>query len=129
VRLFLASEKKAGRCLSLSVRCNLLSARDRGTSSRHDPRDVLESIRRCKANGSAFVVAGIYSNPATAEMLEYFSRKGTMTVDISVDLSMKGNTNLPYEPHPSAIANEQYEYKLESFLCEFASFTIVDLHL
>ncbi|HVS80572.1 MAG TPA: hypothetical protein VHE60_02430 [Pyrinomonadaceae bacterium] len=71
----------------------------------------------CKANGIEFVVAGILSDPATTDMLKYFSAKGIMTVDISVDLGIKENTTLPYDGHPSAIANKEYARKLESFLC------------
>ncbi len=49
-------------------------------------------------------------------MLEYAKELGIMAVDISVDLNMEGNRNLPYDPHPSAIANKQYAQKLEAFL-------------
>jgi hypothetical protein len=71
----------------------------------------------CKTNGSQFVIAGIMGDLTTIEMLEYFNQKGVMTVDISVDLSLKENTNLPYDGHPSAIANQQYARKLDLFLC------------
>jgi hypothetical protein len=71
----------------------------------------------CKANGTEFVVAGIYSTPETTEMLEYLNRKGVMTVDISVDLNIRENTNLPYDNHPSALANQKYARKLDLFLC------------
>jgi hypothetical protein len=82
-------------------------------------RVVIEEFANlCKANGTEFVVAGIESDVATAEMLEYFNRKGIMTVDISVDLRIKENTNFPYDLHPSAIANQEYARKLDLFLCE-----------
>lgn len=71
----------------------------------------------CNANGTEFVVAGIMPDAVTTEMLEYLSRKGIMTVDISVDLGTWENTNLPYDSHPGARANQQYEQKLKSFLC------------
>ena len=72
----------------------------------------------CKTEGIPFVVAGICSDYATADMLEYLNKKGTPTVDISVDLSIKENNNLPYEEwHPSAFANKKYAHKLQSFLC------------
>jgi hypothetical protein len=78
---------------------------------------IEEFYRLCKTNGIDFVVAGIYRDATTTEMLDYCTSKGMMTVDISVDLSIKENTNLPYDSHPSAIANRQYAQKLESFLC------------
>lgn len=70
----------------------------------------------CEAKGIKFVVAGIDCDPATAEMLEALKKKGTMTVDISVDLHIIENNIIP-SWHPSAIANEQYEKKLENYLC------------
>ena len=76
--------------------------------------DEISSL--CKANGIEFVLAGIFSDPATQAMLEHFKEKGIETVDISVDLSRKENTNLPYDGHPSAIANKEYARKLEVFL-------------
>lgn len=69
-----------------------------------------------KSNGIEFVLAGINRDPVTAEMLESFSKKGAMTIDISVDTSLKENNNLPYDGHPSAIANKQFAQKLEAFL-------------
>lgn len=49
-------------------------------------------------------------------MLEHCNNEGIKTVDNSVDLSRKENTNLPYDSHPSATANMQYAQKLYSFL-------------
>ena len=85
----------------------------------HDVSRVLieDFASLCKANGIQFVVAGIMPDSATTEMLGYLNRKGIMTVDISVDLGIKENTNLPYDSHPSAIANQQYARKLDLFLC------------
>lgn len=70
----------------------------------------------CKANGIEFILAGILSDPATQAMLEHFNKEGVETVDISVDLSRKENTNLPHDGHPSAIANKEYARKLKVFL-------------
>ena len=64
-----------------------------------------------------FVVAGLLNDPATVEMLDHLNRKGITTVDISVDLRIRENNNLPYDEHPSAIANQQYAQKLNTFLC------------
>ena len=49
-------------------------------------------------------------------MLEYARSEGIMVTDISVDLRIKENTNLPHDCHPSAFAHEQYAEKLEAFL-------------
>lgn len=72
----------------------------------------------CKANGVEFVVAGIFSDPATADMLERLNGEGVLTVDISVDLGLRENNNLPYDNHPSAAANEQFAQKLRLSLCD-----------
>lgn len=84
----------------------------------HDvSKAVLEEfLNLCQANGIDFVVAGIIRGPADSDMLEYFNTKGALAVDISVDLDIKANTNLPYDGHPSPIATKQYAQKLESFL-------------
>ena len=71
----------------------------------------------CRTNQIDFVVAGITSDAVTAEMLEYCKSRGMTTVDISVDLNIKENTNLPYDNHPSALANRQYAEKLQTLLC------------
>ena len=62
----------------------------------------------------SWVVAGI--NSGSAKMLEELSKEGIATVDISVDLKIPANNNLPHDLHPSAIANRQYAEKLEFFL-------------
>ena len=64
------------------------------------------------------VVAGITSDPSTADLLEYCRSEGILAVDISVDLAISENNNLPHDSHPSAKANEEYAYKLTSFLRE-----------
>jgi len=78
---------------------------------------IEEFVNLCNANGIKLVVAGIVSDPSTAEMLDYWQKRGIMTVDISVDLGIRENTNQPYDRHPSAIANQQYAQKLKAFLC------------
>lgn len=75
---------------------------------------IAEFNRLAKANGVKLVVAGI--NPGSAKMLAELNGEGIATVDISVDLKIRANNNLPHDLHPSAIANRQYAEKLEGFL-------------
>jgi hypothetical protein len=94
---------------------------DRWLESTYHSHEVSKAIIEeffniCKENGVVFVVAGIFASPATAEMLDYCRSKGMMGVDISIDASIKENT-VPYDGHPSAIANRQFAQKLNSFLC------------
>ena len=78
---------------------------------------VDEFAELCKANQIQFILAGITADAETADMLEYGKSRGLMTVDISVDLNLKENTNLPYDNHPSALANKQYAEKLWPAIC------------
>ncbi len=71
----------------------------------------------CKANQIEFIVAGITSDAATADMLDYCKSRGMTALDISVDLNIKENTNLPFDNHPSALANQQYAKGLRPVLC------------
>ena len=76
---------------------------------------IIEEFNRlAAANGVKLVVAGI--NAGSAKMLEELSQEGIATVDISVDLKIPANNNLPHDLHPSAIANRQYAEKLDVFL-------------
>lgn len=89
-----------------------------GSYKSHDvSAAVIEEFDRlCKASGIPLVVAGISMDPATSKMLEHCRKTGIMTLDISVDLTIPGNANA-YDGHPTAIVNQQYARKLESFLC------------
>ncbi|MEP6486194.1 SGNH/GDSL hydrolase family protein [Microcoleus vaginatus GB2-A3] len=76
---------------------------------------IIEEFNRvAEANSVKLVVAGI--NAGSAKMLEELSQEGIATADISVDLKIPANNNLPHDIHPSAIANRQYAEKLASFL-------------
>jgi hypothetical protein len=76
---------------------------------------IIEEFNRvAEAKGVKLVVAGI--NSGSAKMLQELSQEGIATTDISVDLKIPSNNNLPHDSHPSAIANRQYAEKLEGFL-------------
>lgn len=69
---------------------------------------IIEFNNLCKEQNIEFMVAGIYSDLKTREMLRYCDERGIKVVDISVDLSKKENTNLPADNHPSALAHKKY---------------------
>jgi hypothetical protein len=77
---------------------------------------IKKSSMVAKENDVKFIVAGIVSSRTTRDMLQYAQSEGMMATDISVDLYIKANTNLPHDPHPSARANQQYAAKLAAFL-------------
>ncbi|MEG4604841.1 SGNH/GDSL hydrolase family protein [Microcoleus sp. F6_B6] len=89
---------------------------EEGLYKSHDvSKAIIEEFNRvAEANGVKLVVAGI--NTGSAKMLEELSQEGIATADISVDLKIPANNNLPHDLHPSAIANRQYAEKLEGFL-------------
>lgn len=61
------------------------------------------------------VLAGIWPNPETADMLRYARNQGIPAVDISVP-DARQFKNLPYDVHPNAVANWRYARKLLAFL-------------
>ena len=69
-----------------------------------------------KDYGVQLVVAGISSDPDTQDTLSFCKKEGIPATDISVDLRIKENTNLPFDAHPSRRANQEYADKLGSFL-------------
>ncbi len=89
---------------------------EEGLYKSHDvSKAIIEEFNRlAEANGVKLVVAGI--NAGSAKMLKELSQEGIATVDISVDLKIPANNNLPHDLHPSAIANRQYADKLDGFL-------------
>jgi hypothetical protein len=78
---------------------------------------IEEFAEFCRAQQIDFIVAGITSDSPTTEMLQYCKSRGMNTVDISVDLNIMANTNLPYDNHPSALADRHYAEKLRPVLC------------
>jgi hypothetical protein len=77
---------------------------------------IREFHRQAQAQGIELVVAGLLSDHLTADTLAFSRNEGIKTVDMSVDLSLRANRNLPHDPHPSPAANRQYAQKLGAFL-------------
>ncbi len=93
-------------------------ARTRNEGQYHEvSKRVMELFAdECRARGIKFVVAGIYRAPLTADMLAYCASRGMQTVDISVDLSVPANSNMPFDGHPSPHAARHFAKELEAFL-------------
>jgi len=83
----------------------------------HDVSKALikEMSRICLKNGIKFIVAGIYPDPHTAEMLEYCKKEGIKSVDVSIEYNKK-NTNYPYDGHLSPLGHKKLAQKLIPFL-------------
>lgn len=80
-------------------------------NSHETSKSLLEEFAAlARENDIRFVVAGI--DRESARMLEDLAREGIETVDISVDLSRKGNRNMPHDGHPSFNAHRAYSQRL-----------------
>lgn len=91
---------------------------DRTYHSHEVSKAIVDEIAAlCNANQIPFILTGITSDAETADMLQYGRSRGLTTLDISVDLNIKENTNLPYDNHPSALANKAYAQKLRPVIC------------
>lgn len=77
---------------------------------------IRELAELCRRNNITLVVAGIYNDATTQDVLRYCESEGWLATDISVDLRATENMNLPYDSHPSPLANQRYAQKLETFL-------------
>ena len=77
---------------------------------------IAEFAKLAKECGVQLIVAGITSDVATNDTIEYAKTLNLITGDISVDLGVKENRNLPHDGHPSAQANKQYAGKLFDLL-------------
>jgi hypothetical protein len=78
---------------------------------------ISEFYNSCREKHIKFVVAGIEGTDQTKKTLDFFNKKGAFTLNIATGLGDKKywNKNDNYI-HPSAIANEIYATRLNSFL-------------
>jgi lysophospholipase L1-like esterase len=76
---------------------------------------VDEMLALCQANDIPMVFAFIDGKPY---MMDHARKLGIPIVDMSVDLSIPANTNLPHDGHPSAVAHRQYADTLTPMLRE-----------
>jgi hypothetical protein len=77
---------------------------------------LLEFAHTAQKEHIPVVIAGITHSKGTRKMLSYVRENGFKAVDISVDLSIKENTNYPHDGHPGPLANRKYADKLGAFL-------------
>jgi hypothetical protein len=70
---------------------------------------VLEMARLAREQNVHFIVANI-SGPPSLSFPEH--ARIPVVIDIAVDLARPENTNMPFDPHPSALAHAQYAARL-----------------
>jgi hypothetical protein len=78
---------------------------------------ITEFKRTADRYGVALVVAGVFRNPETTDMLRYARGEGLASVDISVRDAPEFR-NLPHDAHPNARANRRFADRLATFLSE-----------
>jgi hypothetical protein len=74
-------------------------------------RLIEQFVEESRTQGVEFVLAGIWPSDGTRATLRRFARQGVPAVDISVNQRDPRN-QIPYDGHPSAVANEQHAVRL-----------------
>jgi hypothetical protein len=74
---------------------------------------IMEMANISRQHDVAFVVALLSSR---SKMVDFLKDRGIPYVDIAVNLSVPGNTNLPHDAHPSAVANQKYAARLVEYI-------------
>lgn len=69
----------------------------------------------CAKRDILFAIAEI-AHPAV--MMSFAESRSIPAIDISVDLRIEGNNNMPHDAHPSALAHRRYAAALGTFLRE-----------
>jgi len=83
-------------------------------------RRLIERIHRiCQKNDIELIVAGINLSKKTRDMISYCKKNDIPAVNIGVDNTRGGYTNLPYDGHPNAKANTIYANRLYEFLKDY----------
>jgi len=74
--------------------------------------------RVCRQHNLQFAMATIGTDDATLATLHYCTEKAIAIFDMTVDMRLPENTNVPYDSHPSAKAHREYAEGLGRFLKE-----------
>lgn len=77
---------------------------------------VGEFAELAQKNDIMFIIAVIRAGANADALMRWAQAKGILVVDISVDLRKEEHRNLPYDRHPSPLANRKFADKLEQFL-------------
>jgi len=86
---------------------------DRRLRSDEVTRALLERFTAAgRAVGTPVVVVTLEASAANAPILDFAASLGARTADVSVDLRLRENTNLPHDGHPSALAHRRYAKRL-----------------
>lgn len=85
--------------------------------SRRVAQSIVEMFgRRARERGVRPLVVCLTDDPASRGILDHGRREGIPCLDVSVDLTEPRFTNLPHDPHPSALAHRHYATAICDFL-------------
>jgi hypothetical protein len=73
-------------------------------------------IAAARAHAATVVFTTLEASPANEPMLAFAASQGARAADVSLDLRIRANTNLPYDGHPSALAQRRYAKRLAPIL-------------
>ncbi len=77
---------------------------------------IARFVTAVRAHGAPTVFTVLEASPANAPILAYAASLGARVADVSVDLRVRANTNLPHDGHPSALAHRRYASRLAPVL-------------
>jgi lysophospholipase L1-like esterase len=88
-------------------------ADDRRLRSHEVTRALLARfVAAARAAGAPVLVTTLEASAANAPLLDHVASLGARVADVSVDLRIRENTNLPHDGHPSALAHRRYARRL-----------------
>ncbi len=76
---------------------------------------LLKISEICKENNIELIIAGVFPDQETLDMLKFCESKNINILDISVPKS-KEYVNLPHDGHPSPLANKKYSEKIINYI-------------
>jgi lysophospholipase L1-like esterase len=79
---------------------------------------VARFIAVAHAHGATVVFTTLEASPANEPILAFAASQGARAADVSLDLRIRANTNLPYDGHPSALAQRRTAKRLAPVLRE-----------
>lgn len=86
---------------------------DRRLRGHEVTRALLERfVAAARASDAPVLVTTLEASPANAPILDYAASLGARVADVSVDLRVRENTNLPHDGHPSPRAHRRYAQRL-----------------
>jgi len=90
---------------------------DRGLRGPEVTRALLARfVAAAQSRGAPVVFVTLEASPANPPILHTAASLGARAADISLDLRIRANTNLPHDGHPSALAHRRYAKRLAPLL-------------